>query len=163
MAYQPYRGFSNLSLSNNVSRCNLFLSALSSSTLLHHRQQHRQDHILGASQIPATWARITDESAYRGIQGALSTPAPPVLPVTIRVMWTQVYRAVPQFLHLLRNNHRSIRDIWQNFPGGPVIKTPSFHCRRFRLDPWLGNYNPACHVAWPKNKRKKKSIWRMQY
>ena len=25
------------------------------------------------------------------------------------------------------------------FPGGPVVKTPRFHCRGRRFDPWLGS------------------------
>ena len=27
----------------------------------------------------------------------------------------------------------------RDFPGGPVIKTPTFHCRGHRFDPWSGN------------------------
>ena len=27
----------------------------------------------------------------------------------------------------------------QNFPGGPVVKTPCFQRRGRRFDPWLGN------------------------
>ena len=26
-----------------------------------------------------------------------------------------------------------------DFPSGPVVKTPSFHCRGCRFDPWSGN------------------------
>ena len=26
-----------------------------------------------------------------------------------------------------------------DFPGGPVVKTPQFHCRGHGFDPWLGN------------------------
>ena len=26
-----------------------------------------------------------------------------------------------------------------DFPGGPVVKTPCFHCRGHGFDPWLGN------------------------
>ena len=26
-----------------------------------------------------------------------------------------------------------------DFPGSPVVKTPCFHCRGHRLDPWSGN------------------------
>ena len=25
-----------------------------------------------------------------------------------------------------------------DFPGGPVVKTPSFHCKGRGFDPWLG-------------------------
>ena len=28
---------------------------------------------------------------------------------------------------------------YRDFPGGPVVKTPSFHCRGHRFDPWPGN------------------------
>ena len=27
----------------------------------------------------------------------------------------------------------------QEFPGGPVVRTPCFHCRGHGFDPWLGN------------------------
>ena len=30
-----------------------------------------------------------------------------------------------------------------NFPGGPVVKTPSICCRGSRFNPWSGNYGPA--------------------
>ena len=26
-----------------------------------------------------------------------------------------------------------------DFPGGPEVKTPRFHCRGHGFDPWLGN------------------------
>ena len=41
-------------------------------------------------------------------------------------------------------------------PGGPVAGTPSFQCRVPGSDPWLGNWDPTCHVAQPKKFRKKK-------
>ena len=28
---------------------------------------------------------------------------------------------------------------WQDFLGGPAVKTPCFHCRGNRFSPWLGN------------------------
>ena len=27
----------------------------------------------------------------------------------------------------------------EDFPGGPVVKTLLFHCKRLRFDSWLGN------------------------
>ena len=27
----------------------------------------------------------------------------------------------------------------RNFPGGPVVKIPSFHCKGHGFDPWSGN------------------------
>ena len=30
------------------------------------------------------------------------------------------------------------QSLW-DFPGGPVVKTPSFQCRGHRFDPRLGN------------------------
>lgn len=34
-----------------------------------------------------------------------------------------------------------------DFPGGPVVRTPSFRCRGCRIDPWLGNYDPTCSAT----------------
>ena len=41
-----------------------------------------------------------------------------------------------------------------DFPGGPVVKTPCFHCRGLRFNPWPGNQDVACHKVWPKKKKK---------
>lgn len=41
-----------------------------------------------------------------------------------------------------------------DFPGGPVVKTPCFHCRGCRFNPRPGNQDAACHKAWPKKKIK---------
>ena len=35
-----------------------------------------------------------------------------------------------------------------------MVKNPCFHCRGHGFDPWSGNWDPACHVVWPKKKRK---------
>ena len=43
--------------------------------------------------------------------------------------------------------------LWE-FPGGPVVRTPQFHCRGHGLDPWSGNSDPACRTGMPKNKKK---------
>ena len=32
----------------------------------------------------------------------------------------------------------TIQHFW-DFPGGPVVKTPCFHCRGHGFDPWLGH------------------------
>ena len=38
-----------------------------------------------------------------------------------------------------------ILKLYRDFPGGPVVKTLCFQCRRrYRFDPWLGNWNPTC-------------------
>ena len=45
------------------------------------------------------------------------------------------------------------------FPGGPVVRTPRFHCCGGGFNLWLGNEDPTSQVAWPKkdpkNKQKK--------
>ena len=38
---------------------------------------------------------------------------------------------------------------WMNFPGSPVVKTLSSQCREHRLNPWLGEQDPVCHVVQP--------------
>ena len=35
----------------------------------------------------------------------------------------------------------------RDFPDGSGVKTPCFHCRGDRIDPWSGNYNPTCFMA----------------
>ena len=45
----------------------------------------------------------------------------------------------------------------RDFPGGPVVKSLCFQCRGHRFDLWLGNKDPTCHAARPKNKQTKKN------
>ena len=33
--------------------------------------------------------------------------------------------------------------------GGPVVETLHCHSRKRGFSPWLGNYNPTCHVVQP--------------
>ena len=51
----------------------------------------------------------------------------------------------------------------QDFPSGPVGKTPSFHCRGHGFNPWSGNYDPSSLNVRPKEKtvkkKKKKKKW----
>ena len=39
------------------------------------------------------------------------------------------------------------KPIWQDFPGGPVVKTPRFHCRRRGFDAWSGKFRLLRGVA----------------
>ena len=43
----------------------------------------------------------------------------------------------------------------KDFSGGPVVNTPSFQRRGQRFNPWSGNQNLMCHMAWTKNKNYK--------
>ena len=36
---------------------------------------------------------------------------------------------------------------WRDFPGGPVVKTPHFHCQGLRFSSWLGTWDPASSAA----------------
>ena len=38
----------------------------------------------------------------------------------------------------------------RNFPSGPVVKTPGFHCKGHRFNAWFGNEDTTCHTTWPK-------------
>ena len=47
---------------------------------------------------------------------------------------------------------------WE-FPDGPVVRTPHFHCQESGFDPWSGNQDPASSAAQPqKNKRKENNF-----
>ena len=49
--------------------------------------------------------------------------------------------------HFFLDKKRNIGD----FPCGPVVKTPSFHCRGCTFNPWLGKSDPTHQTsAWPK-------------
>ena len=43
---------------------------------------------------------------------------------------------------------------WE-FPGSPVIRTPHFHCRKHRLNPWLGNRDPVSPKVQPERQKVK--------
>ena len=47
-----------------------------------------------------------------------------------------------------------IKNFW-DFSSSPVVKTSSFHCRRYSFDHWLGNWDPTCCVVWPNNNNNK--------
>ena len=51
------------------------------------------------------------------------------------------------------NKGRYVRE----FPGGPVVRTPRFHCRGLRFHPWFGELRPhkLCGVAKREKKKKK--------
>ena len=42
----------------------------------------------------------------------------------------------------------------RDFPGGPVVRTPCFHCRGHGFHPWSGSEDPTCQLAWPKKEKK---------
>ena len=44
-------------------------------------------------------------------------------------------------------NKEKFKDEWSEFPGGPVVRTPRFHCREPRFSPWLGNLDHASCTA----------------
>ena len=51
-------------------------------------------------------------------------------------------------------NKLSLKGKKRDFPGGPVVKTAHFQCRRCRFDPWSGNEDPTYHMAGSENKNK---------
>ena len=46
-----------------------------------------------------------------------------------------------------------------DFPGGPVVKTPCFHCSGHGFDPRSGKEDPTCRVAWPRQTDKQTKQW----
>ena len=49
-------------------------------------------------------------------------------------------------IYLITIKKKSTRD----FTGSPMVKISCFYCRGHRFNPWLGNWDPSCHVVWPK-------------
>ena len=52
----------------------------------------------------------------------------------------------------------------REFPGGPVVRGPNFHCQGPRFAFWSGIYDPTSLVLCPKRRRKKKkkNRWKMK-
>ena len=50
------------------------------------------------------------------------------------------------------------KNLKRDFPGSPVVKTSSLHCRRHGFDPWSGNKNPTCHKAREKKKERERDM-----
>ena len=46
---------------------------------------------------------------------------------------------------------------WRDFPGGPVVKTSRFLCRRFGDSPWSLKTSHT-HAAWSSQEKKKKAL-----
>ena len=59
--------------------------------------------------------------------------------ITLQILQKMVRTSEPM-VHSKRNTKALI---WE-FPGCPVVRTLSFHCREHRFDPWSGNQDPAC-------------------
>ena len=54
--------------------------------------------------------------------------------ITLQILQKMVRTSEPM-VHSKRNTKALI---WE-FPGCPVVRTLSFHCREHRFDPWSGN------------------------
>ena len=58
-------------------------------------------------------------------------------------------------------SRKDVAPLW-DFPGSPVVKTPSFHCRGHGFDPWSGELRPRRPRHGQKEKkRKKKKTWHL--
>ena len=77
------------------------------------RTQGLASHTVSATRVQVEGACSCSRGPVTGSEGA-NTPAQPL-------------RSMDQTLHHC------------DFPGGPVVKTPRFHCRGLGLDPWSGN------------------------
>ena len=86
----------------------------------------------------------------------------------------EYWSGVPQYYSAIKRNKRilfaatwidleiiilsevSQKEKDRDFPGGPVVKTPCFHCRGNGLHPWSGNKDPTYRRAQPNRKKEKK-------
>ena len=48
-------------------------------------------------------------------------------------------------MYLKKKKKKNVLD----FPGSPAVKTPFFPCRVCGFDPWAGNSDTTCCLAWP--------------
>ena len=64
------------------------------------------------------------------------------------LLYFSIFFAMSEVLHF-ENQFRHV-------PGGPVVKTPCFHCRGHGFNPWSGKKDPASRMLWPKRKSSRK-------
>ena len=60
---------------------------------------------------------------------------------------------------LKKHDKEILGDVIWKLPGSPVVRTPHFHCRGYRFDPWLGTKIPqAMQGSQLKKRGKEKTI-----
>ena len=64
-----------------------------------------------------------------------------------------LFAAIQMDLAIIIPSEVSQKEKDRDFPGGPVVKTPCFHCRGNGLDLWSGNKDPTHHRAQPNRKK----------
>lgn len=78
----------------------------------------------------------------------------------MRLLWNEQPNNKQMLFRLMRRRGEGGRPgikigHFRNFPGGPVIKTPIFHCREYEFDPGWGVKIPE--ASWQKKKKHKTS------
>ena len=65
------------------------------------------------------------------------------------------------FLYLCYTSMKSSvkKEKKRDFPGGPVVKIPCFHCRGHRFNPLMGNEDPTYHIVQPPKEKLTSLLW----
>ena len=102
------------------------------------------------SQFPVRNAALSLQQAGSGdgYTGPQSFLAEFLLYSVIRIK--QLYHV--QYLFKMIRTTNSAKLCIRDFPRGPVVKTPGFHCRGLGSIPGQGTEMPHCCVAQPKKK-----------
>ena len=72
--------------------------------------------------------------------------------------WAAVYGVAQSQTRLKRLSSSS-----SSSNSGSVVKTPCFHCRGHRFNPWSGNWDSACFMVWHKIKYKIIILWPLNW
>ena len=56
--------------------------------------------------------------------------------------------------HRYHHHHHINKDTDREFPGGPLVRTPSFHCQGPRFNPWSRTKSPQAASCTAKKKKK---------
>ena len=60
-------------------------------------------------------------------------------------------KAFPTFIKISAE-----RDVYWDFPGSLVVKTPSYQCRGYRFNPCSRKQHPTCYMARPKKRERER-------
>ena len=92
-------------------------------------------------------ARVLTASHFRTFLMGLSSPFPSL------GLWP-MFKVETAYLRLKKGMNdvcrtgKPLQNCGWGLPHGPVVKTLSFQHKGYRFNPWLGNWDPTCHVAW---------------
>ena len=93
------------------------------------------------SYLPFTFALTYFNEILPVLNSLLSPPSkhPPNTWHTVGLNMCLIIDWLPSSGSVWPKRQSLSQEFYRDFPGGPVVQTPCFHCKERRFDPWSGN------------------------